>query len=116
MTVLTCAATERRLDGFVDGELPIAEQIAVSAHLDWCEPCAATVADLRTVGAALHAIAPGRAFPTHEEAAGFRSSVVSRLSAERDASLAAQVRLMFDDPHVLYAGLAPRSLRPSAWC
>ena len=37
MKALTCAATRRRLDAFHDGELPIADQIAVSAHLDWCD-------------------------------------------------------------------------------
>jgi hypothetical protein len=29
---LTCAATRRRLDAFRDRELPVAEEIAVSAH------------------------------------------------------------------------------------
>ena len=51
MKPLTCAAARRRLDAFHDGELPVAEQIAVGAHLEWCGDCAARSADLRFVGA-----------------------------------------------------------------
>ena len=40
MKALTCAATRRRLHAFHDGELTVSEQIAVAAHLDWCDSCA----------------------------------------------------------------------------
>ena len=105
MRVLTCAATRRRLERFLDGELPIADQIAVSAHLGWCGDCAATSAGLKAVGAALRAVAPGRAVLSNDEAAGFSTGVVSRLNAERNHSMTARVRLMFDDMHIVYAGL-----------
>jgi hypothetical protein len=105
MRVLTCAATRRRLDAFHDRELPVADQIAVDAHLDWCDECAALADELRSVSAALRAVAPGRAALSAEEAAGFGVMVVSRLNAERDASLGAQVRGIFEDLHFVYAGL-----------
>jgi len=105
MKALTCAATRRRLDAFVDGELPVADQIAVSAHLEWCDDCAAMSGAIRSVGTTLRAFAPGRAVLSNDEAPGFSVSVVSRLNAERDASVAARVRLIFDDLHIVYAGL-----------
>ena len=106
MKAFSCAATRRRLDAFHDRELPIADEIAVSAHLEWCAECAAVSAEIRSVAAALRTIAPGRAALSNEDAAGFNVAVVSRLKAEHDASLGARVRLMFDDLHLLYVGVS----------
>jgi hypothetical protein len=105
MKALTCTATRRRLDEFLDGELPVADQIAVSAHLEWCSDCAAMSAELRSMGHALRAFAPGRTLLSNDEVAGFSTGVVSRLNAERDASMAVRVRLLFDDMQAVYAGL-----------
>jgi len=105
MKPLDCAATERRLHAYHDRELPVADQIAVSAHLESCGECAARSAELRFMRGALQALAPGREGLGREEAAGFNAAVVSRLKAEREASLFARVRLMFDDLHLVYAGL-----------
>jgi len=105
MKPLTCAAARRRLQAFHDGELTVPEQIAVSAHLEWCEICAAALADVRAVGSVLRAAAPGAAALTHEEAASFHRSVVSRANAEFEASYFARVRDMFEDMHLVYAAL-----------
>ena len=43
----------RRLHAFHDGELPVTEQIAVSAHLEWCGECAAALRRPSIVCAAL---------------------------------------------------------------
>ena len=40
MKALTCAAVRRRLDAFLDDELPVVDRVAVAAHLDWCPACA----------------------------------------------------------------------------
>jgi hypothetical protein len=106
MKVLTCSATRRRMDAYHDRELSVSDQIAVSAHLDWCDECAALAGELRTVGAALRAVAPGRAALPPEQAAGFSAMVISRLNAERDASFEARVRGMFEDLHFVYVGLS----------
>lgn len=105
MNPLDCAATARRLHAFHDRELPVADQIAVSAHLESCGECASRSAELRFVRQALQALAPGRASLSNEEAAGLSAAVVNRLKAERDTSIFARVRLMFDDMHLVYAGL-----------
>jgi len=105
MKALTCAATRRRLQAFHDRELAVADEIAVSSHLDWCDDCAAMLGDLRTIGDVLHGLVPHRTALSNEEAASFNVAVVNRLKAENDASFLARVREMFDDMHFVYAGL-----------
>ena len=105
MRPLTCTATRRRLHAFYDGELPVADQIAVQAHMDWCDACAATLEDLRFLGTALRAGALGQDSLSHEEATALTAAVVSRRKAEQDASLFARAQRMFDDMHLVYAGV-----------
>ena len=61
MKVLTCAATRRRLEAFHDGELPVGDQIAVSSHLEWCDPCAESFHELQSLRILLRGAAPHRA-------------------------------------------------------
>jgi hypothetical protein len=105
MKTLSCASTRRRLHAFHDGELPIGEQIAVSAHLDWCPRCARALADVRDIGATLQACLPGRVSLSQEDAAVFIGTVVNRLKAEDAASLFSRIRVMFSDMRLGYAGL-----------
>jgi len=105
MKVLTCAATRRRLQAYHDEELPISDQIAVGAHLEWCAHCSASFAELRLLGAALRSSAPGRTVLDRESDASLHASIVSRLWAENTASFGARVRGMFEDMHLVYAGL-----------
>ncbi|HEY3043096.1 MAG TPA: zf-HC2 domain-containing protein [Vicinamibacterales bacterium] len=104
MKAFTCAATRRRLDAFRDRELPVADEIAVSAHLEWCEECAAIAGEIRSVGELLRASAPGRLALSNESADAFTAAVVSRLKAEHDTSISSEVRRMFEDMHLLYVG------------
>ena len=104
MKLLTCRATRRRLDAFHDRELPIADQIAVSAHLERCVECAAISNEIRLVSHALRTNAPGRAALSYEGAAGFTAAVVNRLKAEHDTSLSEELRRMFVDMRLLYVG------------
>lgn len=105
MKPLTCAATQRRLQAFHDRELPVSDQIAVGSHLEWCDQCAAALAELRRIASALQAFAPGRTAETLDDSATFQRAVLNRVRAEREASFAVRVRDMFDDMHLVYAGL-----------
>ena len=105
MKTFTCGAARRRLTAFHDGELPTSDQIAVAAHLDVCPPCAELAAETQLVGAALRLMTPGRRTLNRDEAVGFHANVVNRAKVERDASFGARVRDMFDDMHLVYAGL-----------
>jgi Putative zinc-finger len=105
MKALTCGATRRRLQAYYDEELSVGEQIAVSAHLEWCDACAELHADFERVGATLRASMPGRvAFLSHEET-NLPARVVNQLKAEQTVSLTAQAREMFEDMRLIYAGV-----------
>jgi hypothetical protein len=105
MKMLTCASTRRRLQAYHDRELAVTEQIAVDAHIDWCDRCAASLGDMRAVREALQTVTAGRLALSREDAAVFTSTVVNRLQAEDDASLFARVREMCGDMRLGYAGL-----------
>jgi hypothetical protein len=106
MKPVTCAATRRRLTAFHDGELPVAEQIAVASHLEWCDDCAAAHEDDQMVGHVLRSALPGRTMLAPDEQATFPAAVVNRMRAERSASWPVRIQLMFEDAHLLYAGVA----------
>jgi len=95
----------RRLQAFHDGELPVTEQIAMQGHLDWCSGCGESLADLRFIGTALRGGAPGRDPLSNDEAGALVAAVVSRRKAEEDRSLVVLVQRMFDDMHLVYAGV-----------
>ena len=105
MKPLTCAAARRRLQAYHDGELTIADQIAVGSHLEWCEGCAAALAELRALGSALRTFASGGVAASVDESDTFQRAVLNRVKAEREASFLVRVRGMFDDMHLVYAGL-----------
>jgi hypothetical protein len=105
MKALTCAATRRRLHAFHDRELAVGDQIAVSAHLEWCDDCATVLAEFRLVRSLMRDTAPGHGVISRDEEASFQRRVVNRVKAERDASFLARARAMFDDMHLVYAGV-----------
>ena len=105
MKPISCAKAFRLLPAFYDGELAVADQIAVEMHVDWCDFCAATLEDDRMIGSWLRATTLGRDSLPCQEAATFRASVLNRRAVEHDRSLVARVRGMFEDWHLVYAGV-----------
>ena len=103
MTIMTCAAVQRRLQGFHDGELPVAETIAVEHHVATCPPCARDLREMRSLGDALRlAAAPSPS----DDWAGLQTGVISRMRAEADESLGAKARRFVDDLHLVWIGFA----------
>lgn len=105
MRAFSCTAARRRLQAFHDGELPVGDQIAVRAHVETCVSCAATLEDFDEVRSALRGVMSDRHVLTRDEAAVFNATVRSRITAEDNASLVTCVRELFDDMHLVYAGL-----------
>jgi hypothetical protein len=105
MKDFTCVSARRRLDAYHDQELPVADQIAMDAHFEWCDGCAAALADVRLVRSAVRSMAHVRPPLTADDAASLQAAVVTRVKAEREASFLPRVRRMFDDLHLVYAGL-----------
>jgi hypothetical protein len=105
MKSLTCASTGRRLQAYHDGELSVSDQIDVDAHLEWCEQCAANLEEMRLLRSALRGALPGRQALVLEGSTNLPAAVVSRLRAEETQSWSGRMRAMFDDMHMVYAGL-----------
>ena len=68
MRPLSCAAARRRLQAFHDRELDVRDQIAVGSHLEWCDHCAAALAELGEVRTLLQACAASR--PAYRQCRG----------------------------------------------
>lgn len=104
---LGCETARPLLEGFVDGELPMEDQVAVESHLRWCPTCVARVEDLRLIGASLRL---GSADLTADEGDlsaldMTQADVLSRLRIERDQSLEVRVRTWFQDMRLLWPAL-----------
>jgi hypothetical protein len=109
MKMLTCGATRRRLHAYHDEELSIGDQIAVSAHLEWCDRCASALDELRRIRDTLRAAMPGRialAGLSSEEDLALQRTVVNRITAEETLSFGAWAHETFEDMHFVYAGLS----------
>jgi hypothetical protein len=103
MTLMTCAAVQRRLQAFHDRELQVGDQIAVDSHLHDCPPCTRDLNQIQTVGNVLRlAAAPAPS----DDWTGVRPGVISRMRAEAHESWTARVRRAFDDLHLVWIGLA----------
>jgi len=109
MTPLSCTTALRRLQAYHDGELPVADQIAVTTHLDACASCHEALAEFEGLGELLRAAAPGRVPLPCDEAAAFASTLVNRANVEDAASLLSCIRELFDDRRVVYSVLGATS-------
>lgn len=105
MKVLTCAAAQRRLHAYHDGELSLCEQVEVDSHLEWCDHCAQSLDEMRSIRSLLRAALPAQSRTTAADLDSLRAMVVSRVRAERTASWPVRMRALFDDMHFVYAGL-----------
>jgi hypothetical protein len=103
---LGCEHAREMLQPFIDGELSVEEQVAVEAHLRWCRTCTAHIEDLRLIGDSIRLVAAdARCEADQRELALLQADVLNRVQAEEAQSLATQVRSLFDDSHLLWAGL-----------
>jgi len=103
MTLMTCAAVQRRLQAFHDRELQVGDQIAVDSHLHDCPPGTRDLNQIQTVG---HVLRLAAAPAPSDDWTGVRPGVISRMRAEAHESWTARVRRAFDDLHLVWIGLA----------
>jgi hypothetical protein len=101
---LGCQGARDMLEPFVDGELPMSEQVALEAHLRWCDTCRARVEDMRLIGSALRLGSDASAADYTDAAARatMYDEVVMRVGAERTQSLAHKWRELFTDMRYLW--------------
>ncbi len=105
MKVLICEEARPLLEEYHDEELPIGDQIAMRAHLEWCDDCASVFADLGLMRGFVRATSPGPAVLDHEDRGTFQATVISRARAEARMSWSTRIREVMDDMHVVYAGI-----------
>ena len=104
---LGCHTVREMLEAFVDGELPVAEQVSVAMHLRGCATCEARVEDMRLIGTAIRTgspAVPGTADDIFTLSV-IQSEVLARISAEHDASFPVRLRGMFQDMRFLWPAL-----------
>jgi hypothetical protein len=100
-----CADVRDRLEEFYDGELAIDEQIAIQNHLGDCVSCSLAAEELTTVGATLREMASRVAEPASDEPLRISARVLERIRVEEQFSVRSQVRALFQDMHLVWAGL-----------
>ena len=105
MHVLPCERVREELAAFYDGELPLDEQVRMQSHLHVCVACRLEATSLQELGDALRraAVSVGCSLPT--ERGHLTGPVLERIRVERELSLRAQLRALFDDMHLVWAGL-----------
>lgn len=105
MHVLPCERVRDDLAAFHDGELPMQEQVLIQGHLQECVACrleAVSLAELSGVLRTMAGAVPGR----HDGDSGrITSAVLERIRVEEQLSLSTRVRCLFEDMHLVWAGL-----------
>jgi hypothetical protein len=103
-----CEEARGLLEGLVDGELSMTEQLAVESHLRWCRTCNLRVQDMHLIGATLRLGAVDGAATSRDDDADVKAindAVLMRVRAEHEQSFGFRVRGMFDDMRLLWPAL-----------
>jgi Putative zinc-finger len=107
MRHMVCGSVNRVLEAYHDGELPVEQQIVVETHLAECYLCAAEAKSLRELRDALRATADVTSSELVDASLhSITAEVISRVKAERHESLPARIGRMFEDLHLVWAGVA----------
>ncbi len=100
-----CDEVRDRLEAYHDGELPIDEQVAIQGHLNECIGCSLAVAELSELSASLRHLASELPDRGSDGSPEVLAAVLERIGVEDRLSLASQVRSLFQDMHLVWAGL-----------
>ena len=99
-----CEYARERLEGLLDDELSVDEQVLVESHVRWCRTCADRIEDFQLIGTSLRVGSPTSPRVANNEPAlsAVYSRVLMRIRAERDQAFAVRVREMFTDMRLLW--------------
>jgi anti-sigma factor RsiW len=98
-----CLDVTRSLGAYLDDELPGAERLIVSEHLEDCRQCSGELETLSGMGQALRLGSKGASID--HALAGLAGGVTSRIRAEQSQSFGAKWSRIFDDWHWVGVGL-----------
>lgn len=105
MHVLSCGRVRDDLEAYHDGELSIEERVLIQGHLKECVACRLEANSLDDLGDALRTMAgatPGR---SATETDRLTTGVLHRVHVEDQLSLRTWVGSLFEDMHLVWAGL-----------
>jgi anti-sigma factor RsiW len=98
MLTWSCEQVRAELSAFYDEELPVADRIAISDHLDGCPSCRLEADDLELIGEALQSTARVEDVAVMPGLSRLQTDILERWNAEERASFTRTVRNLFDDP------------------
>jgi putative zinc finger protein len=98
-----CHVVRARLEAFHDGEVPFSERLTIQGHLEDCVSCSLANEELIELTASLQQMVA----ETEEssEALHLSERVVERLGVEEQFSLTSQMNGLFQDMHLVWAGI-----------
>ena len=102
-----CDYARERLEGLLDDELSVDEQVLVESHVRWCRTCADRIEDFQLIGTSIR-VGPPKLGPLKEvepPSSVVYSRVMMRMRAERDQAFMVRMREMFTDMRLLWPAL-----------
>jgi anti-sigma factor RsiW len=105
MHVLACDRVREDLAAYHDGELSIDEQVLIQNHLHECVACRLEAVELAELGDVLRLMSADVRGGDTSETGRLTTEVLERIHVEEQFSMSAQVRALFDDMHLVWAGL-----------
>jgi hypothetical protein len=100
-----CTDVREHLEAFYDGELTIEQRVAIQNHLGECVACSVAAEELTELGASIREFAAQVADRTSDEPMRMTTRVIERLGVEEQFSVRSQVLALFQDMHLVWAGL-----------
>jgi len=102
-----CEYARERLEGLLDDELSVDEQVLVESHVRWCRTCADRIEDFQLIGTSIRVGPPKLALAREVEPASSAvySRVMMRMRAEHDQTFTVRSREMFADMRLLWPAL-----------
>ena len=102
-----CEYARERLEGLLDDELSMDEQVLVESHVRWCRTCADRIEDFQLIGTSIRVGSPRLPQVNTAEPAlsAVYSRVLMRVRAEHDQSLGVRLRELFADMRLLWPAI-----------
>jgi hypothetical protein len=99
-----CEYARERLEGLLDDELSVDEQVLVESHVRWCRTCADRIEDFQLIGTSIRVGSPSlpQVIDAEPALSAVYSRVLMRVRAERDQAFAVQMRELFTDMRLLW--------------
>jgi hypothetical protein len=102
-----CEYARERLEGLLDNELSVDEQVLVESHVRWCRTCADRIEDFQLIGTSIRVGPPDVARKKEVEPAlsAVYLRVIERMRAERNLAFTVRLRESFTDMRLLWPAL-----------